>query len=59
MVDEYRDSWENGIDYFEFVVFIGNFRKFGWLIIVFCDIKEIFDDEVSLVLLGNLGWWKM
>lgn len=55
LADESKSSWEKNVDSTEF----GNHRKAGRPPSGSRDAKEIPDDEVSLVLSGNLGHWKM
>lgn len=59
LADQHRDSWEKGIDHSEFVAPTANSRKAGGPPTASRDIKEIPDDEVSLVLSGNPRQWKM
>ncbi|KAG0573831.1 hypothetical protein KC19_VG213200 [Ceratodon purpureus] len=59
LADEQRVSWEKGTDNNEFVVPLANYRKTGRPHSSSRDAKEIPDDEVSLVLSGNSGHWKM
>lgn len=53
-MDECVVSWDKGVDKDELVLFEVNYVKLSWFIVVFCDVNEIFDEELSLVLLGNL-----
>lgn len=57
--DHHKDSLENGTDCSEFVAPVANSRKTGRPTARSSDYKEIPDDEVSLVLSGNIGKWKM
>ena len=59
LTDEHRVSWEKGIDNTEFDDPLANYRKAGRPPSASRDANKIPDDEMSLVLSGNSGHWKM
>ncbi|KAG0594307.1 hypothetical protein M758_UG065200 [Ceratodon purpureus] len=59
LADEQRVCWEKGTDKNEFAAPLANYRKAGRPRSSSRDAKEIPDDEMSLVLSGNPGHWKM
>jgi hypothetical protein len=59
-VNDQGVSWEKGTaENAKFVAPLASYRKAGRPPAASRDAKEILDDEVSLVLSGNPGQWKM